>query len=225
MRIISLVVLFLLLGGIAWEVTAKDHPGTAAATPAQAASGPMSERVLGNADAPVTIVEYFSLTCPHCAKFEQTTFAQLKTDYIDTGKVRYIARDFPFERVGLHAAMLARCADPDRYFALVDLMFKGQMNWATATDPDAALAPLAKFAGMSDAGIQACLANTALQDFVVNERKTATETYKVDSTPNFIFNDGAVQFSGDQPYEKFKSTIDGLLTGQLPAAAVLPPTK
>ena len=118
--------------------------------------------------------------------------------------------------------MLARCADPTRYFPLVDLFFKGQENWGLSPDPDAAMAPLAKFAGLSDESIKSCLANTALQDFVVGERKTATEKYKVDSTPNFVFNDGAAQFSGDQPYDKFKTTIDALLSGQTLPAATLP---
>jgi protein-disulfide isomerase len=220
MRILSLVLMVVVLGGIAWGVTANDHslvPAAAAATAKPSPdAGPMRERSLGPADAPVTIVEYFSLTCPHCAKFEQTTFAQLKADYIDTGKVHYIARDFPFDRPGLHAAMLARCAEPDRYFPLIDLFFKGQEDWATAADQDGAMAPLAKFAGMSDESIKSCLANQDLQNFVVVERKEATEKYKVDSTPTFIFNNGAAQFSGDRPYENFKQTIDSLLAGHTP---------
>jgi protein-disulfide isomerase len=208
----------IVLGGVAWQVSATAHVPAAASPASQAipaadtdTGAAMADRVMGNANAPVTIVEYFSLTCPHCADFEQETFPKLKADYIDTGKVRYIARDFPFDRAGLRAAMMARCAPAERYFPLVDLLFKDQKNWGLATDPEASMTPLGRFAGMSQDQITACFANKDLENFVVKERTDAQAKYKVDSTPNFIFNDGAEQFSGSQDYEKFKTTIDELL--------------
>ena len=217
MRLTALFILAALLGSIAWGVSTRSgqpaaaEPSATSQTAGPAQSDFTAERSIGDAKAPVTMVEYFSLTCPHCAKFKATTFEQLKKDYIDTGKMRYVARDFPFDKVGLQAAMLTRCAPRDRYFPLVDLLFKGQESWGLAPDPLAAMMPLAKFAGMSDTDITACLANQADQDFVVGEHKEGMETWKINSTPTFIFNNGAEQFSGDQPYDKFKSTIDGLL--------------
>jgi protein-disulfide isomerase len=216
MRLTALLLIVALLSSLAWSVSTRSgQPVAESISPAAPASQIFAdftaERAMGDAKAPVTMVEYFSLTCPHCAKFKQTTFEQLKKDYIDTGKMRYVARDFPFEKAGLYAAMLARCAPKDRYFPLVDLLFKGQQSWGLAPDPAAAMTPLGKFAGMSDDDIKACFTNQGFQDFVIGEHKEGMETWKINSTPTFIFNDGAEQFSGDQPYDKFKSTIDGLL--------------
>ncbi len=179
------------------------------------ANGPLyADRTLGKADAPVKIYEYFSLTCPHCAKFYADTFPRLKAEYIDTGKVLFVSRDFPFDKPGLLAAQMARCVPPDRYFPLVDLLFKGQEQWALASDPQAALQPLGRFAGMSAAQLEACFANKDLETFIVTEVQTAKDKYQVASTPTFIFNDGADRIDGSLPYEKFKVAIDALLAKQ-----------
>ena len=177
-RLCALVLAALVLGAVAWKVTAH----AAADTPPF--TGPLyADRQMGNADAPVKIYEYFSLTCPHCAKFYQETFPKLKADYIDTGKVLFISRDFPFDRPGLVAAEMARCVPADRYFPLVDLLFKGQQQWALASDPVAALKPLGKFAGMSEADLNACFADKDLETFIVGEVQKAKDVYKVASTP------------------------------------------
>ncbi len=182
---------------------AKDNlPSTAAM---------LADRGEGDRQAPVTIIEYSSLTCPHCAEFDEKTLPLLKKDYIDTGKVYFISRDFPLDKVALDAATMARCAPPENYFALVDLLFKGQKSWAFAADPTAAMSTLGRFAGMSDSDVKACLANEDLQKGIAAERADAETKYGVDGTPAFIFNNGATKLSGADSYDTFKSTIDGLL--------------
>ena len=171
----------------------------------------LADRSMGSDKAPVTIIEYSSLTCPHCAEFNETTLQQLKTEYIDTGKVRFISRDFPLDRVALEAAQMARCAPPEHYFALVDLLFRGQDNWMKATDPEVAMSPLGKFAGLSDAQLKTCFASTKLQEAIVAERAAGEKKYTIEATPTFIFNDGAAQISGAETYDKFKDAIDSLL--------------
>ena len=106
---------------------------------------------------------------------------------------------------------MARCAPPEHYFALIDLLFRGQDNWMRAPDPEAAMSPLGKFAGLSDAELKACFANTKLQEAIVAEYAAGGKKYTIEATPTFIFNNGAAQISGAEPYEKFKATIDSLL--------------
>jgi protein-disulfide isomerase len=171
----------------------------------------LADRSEGNPGAPVTIIEYSSLTCPHCAEFDEKTMPLLKKDYIDTGKVYFISRDFPLDKVALEAATMARCAPPENYFPLIDLLFKGQKSWALAADPVQGMSALGRFAGMSDSDIKDCLADEDLQQGIAAERADAESKYSVDGTPAFIFNNGAVKLSGADPYDKFKSTIDGLL--------------
>jgi protein-disulfide isomerase len=227
MRILALFLAVAVLGGLAWKATTGDvAAATAPASVSTPAASPASSKVstpgvdsdplfaehaMGSPSAPVTIIEYSSLTCPHCADFLATVFPKLKTDYIDTGKVYFISRDFPLDEPGLKAAMMARCAPADRYFPLIDMLFSGQKTWALAADPVAQMQPLGKFAGMSESDIKSCLANQKLEDFIVAERKDGEDHYKITSTPTFIFNNGAAQFSGDQPYDKFQATIDPLL--------------
>lgn len=188
--------------------------GLLTAAPAVAAplSGPeaLADRVLGNADAPVTIVDYSSLTCPHCARFHLDTLPRLKKEYIDTGKVRFIFRDFPFDRAALDGSKLARCVNPDRYYGFLDVLFKGQDQWSRAADPTLALSRLAKLAGLNQADIDACLADTALADGIVMSRMDGEKKYKVESTPTFIFNDGAERIEGARAFEDFAKVIDKL---------------
>src|SRR5687768_5061793 len=124
----------------------------AAAAPAQAqqqtdwAKGDMA---LGKPDAPVTVIEYASMTCPHCAHFHAETLKAFKEKYVDTGKVRLIFREFPFDGLALRASMLARCAGAERYFPMLDVLFQQQNQWTRAKDPMAALAQIGRLAGVS----------------------------------------------------------------------------
>lgn len=181
---------------------------------AQAAekNDPLSERVLGDPNAPITILEYSSLTCPHCASFHANTLPQLKKDYIDTGKAKLVFRDFPFDRAALQASMLARCSNPERYFGFLDVLFKSQNKWAGASDPAQALAQTGKLAGVGDQQFKECLANEALANKLIERRLEAEQKYQVQSTPTFVImrGDTIEKVVGAQPIAEFARVIDKL---------------
>jgi protein-disulfide isomerase len=152
------------------------------------AAGPLPEKSLGKADAPVTVVEYSSLGCPHCAAFDIEVFPHLKSAYIDTGKVRYIARDFPLDQVAAAAAMLARCAPDDKYFDMSDLFFTTQDRWHVSTNSVDALFNLVKQAGFTRESFEACLKDQKLLDGITAVRTKAADKFHVDSTPTFFVN-------------------------------------
>lgn len=172
----------------------------------------LAERVLGDPKAPVTIVDYSSMTCPHCARFHAETLPKIKETYIDTGKAKLVFRDFPFDQWALRASMLARCAPAERYFPLLDVLFKGQAQWATAKDPAAALIQTGKLAGLSEATIKACWEDKALADGILNMRLEGQNKDKIESTPTFILSSGSgsTKVEGAQPFEKFAEAIDKL---------------
>jgi len=170
--------------------------------------GSLPDMVLGNADAPVTIVEYASMTCPHCAHFHETTMPELKTKYIDTGKVRLILREFPFDPRAEAGFMLARCSG-DKYFPMVDTLFKQQRNWATAENARDALLQLSKLAGFTQEKFEACLTDQKLLDEIRAVRTRGAEEFKVDSTPTFFIN--GKQYKGAMSIEQISAVIDGML--------------
>lgn len=169
------------------------------------------DRVLGRAEAPITIIEYASLTCPHCARFHRETLPQLKAAYIDTGKVKLVFRDFPFDGLALRAAALARCAPSERYFAMVDTLFQQQESWSRAKDPLLSIGNIGKLAGMSQATVDACFQNTKLLDSIVQIRVDGEKTHGVDSTPTFLI--GGKKISGAQPFEEFDKLLKSLPGG------------
>lgn len=148
----------------------------------------LPDLAFGAADAPVTVVEYASMTCPHCADFAEVVFPDLKKLYIDTGKVRYVFREFPLDGLALRASMLARCAGPDRAFAFVESLFRLQRQWVLAEDPMAALAENARLGGMSQADFDACMADKALERGILANRKRGDEQDGVTGTPFFLIN-------------------------------------
>ena len=159
--------------------------------------GPLPDLVLGKADAPVTIIEYASMTCPHCANFHKTTYAALKTKYIDTGKVRFIFREFPLDELAVAASMLARCAGKDdsgKALALIDVLFASQDKWATR-NPVPILQQMAKQAGMTEKAFDECLKDQTLYNNVMAVRERGSKEYKVESTPTLFVN-GKMQKGG-----------------------------
>ncbi|MGB9364380.1 MAG: DsbA family protein [Xanthobacteraceae bacterium] len=159
--------------------------------------GPLPDIVLGKADAPVTIVEYASMTCPHCATFSKTTFPQLKAKYIDTGKVRFIFREFPLDELAAAAAMLARCIDKDngeKAIAVIEVLFNSQDKWAVR-QPLPQLQQIAKQAGLTQQAFEECLANQKLYNDVLAMRERGSKEYKVESTPTLFIN-GKLQRGG-----------------------------
>jgi protein-disulfide isomerase len=156
-----------------------------ATAPVQAAEG---ERFIGKVDAPIVIIEYASLTCPHCAAFHTEILPQVKVQYIDTGKARLVFRDFPLDQVAVRGSMLARCAPPDRYFAFLDAMFRNQSAWAFAKDPMAGLLRIAKLGGLSQEQFDQCMADKTLEEAVLEERLTGARDFNVNATPTLIVN-------------------------------------
>ena len=166
------------------------------------------DRVLGNPDAPVTIVEYASMTCPHCAHFANDVLPEIKKEWIDTGKAKLVLRDFPLDEPALRAAMIARCAPPNRYYAFADTFFAAQEKWVGGRDYREALARLAKLGGMGREEFDACLNNAALENKIVEERLTASQQLEVNSTPTFFVNGS--KFSGAPTAEEFNKVLSGL---------------
>lgn len=187
-------------------------PGPVAASPGPVAANAAltaDEQVLGDPNAKVTIIEYASLTCGHCAEFHTTVLPKLKAAYIDTGKVRLVFRDFPLDEMALRASALAHCSGPERYFPMLEVLFTSQMTWARSNDPLAALTRLAKLGGMSDSQVEACYANKALTDRILAARLEAVQQYKIESTPSFVINGS--KHSGGYKFEDFQRVIDALL--------------
>jgi protein-disulfide isomerase len=150
--------------------------------------GPLGERALGDPKAPVTIIEYASMTCSHCQRFHAQTYGHIKEKYIDTGKVYFIFREFPLDPLALAAIALARCAPPERYFPIVDLLFDTQRNWAFVDDPKTALLNVVKQAGFTQASFEACLTDQKIADGINWVRTRAAEKFQVESTPTFFVN-------------------------------------
>jgi protein-disulfide isomerase len=148
--------------------------------------GPLDEMVLGSDKAPVTIIEYASMTCPHCAHFHETTYPELKKRYIDTGKVRFIFREFPLDPLAAAGFMLARCAGKDKYFPIIETLFSQQHDWVVQK-PLEPLFSIAKQAGFSQQSFDACLANQQLFEDIKGVR-TRGEKLGVESTPTFFIN-------------------------------------
>ncbi len=151
------------------------------------AKGPLDDVVMGSAGAPVTIIEYASMTCPHCAAFETTTFPKLKEKYIDTGKVKFVLREFPLDALAAAAFMLARCAGPEKYYPLVEALFASQHQWIVQK-PLEPLNAIAKQAGFTQQSFEACLNDKELLAKIQQMRDRAAEKFKVDSTPTFFIN-------------------------------------
>ncbi len=147
-----------------------------------------TDMVIGDAAAPITIIEFASMTCPYCAHFHTEILPALTRDYLDTGKARLVFRDFPLDGLALAAAQLARCAGEPRYFAFIDVLFREQQTWATAADPVAALGRIARLGGLSAERFSACLDDEDLTRGILEQRELALSEYEIQSTPSFIIN-------------------------------------
>ena len=185
--------------------------GAASAQAAEVDTSTITEMVLGAEDAPVTLIEYASYTCPHCANFHNTVFKQLKQDYIDTGKVKFVYREVYFDHPGLWASMIARCGGADKFFGISDLIYKGQSEWSRAGGKGEIIDELRKIgrlAGLPSDTLEACLQdNDKAHSLVAWYQENATKD-EVESTPSFILNGTKVS---NQPYEDLKALIDAEL--------------
>jgi len=166
------------------------------------------DRVLGKPDAPVTIVEYASLTCPHCAHFAKDVLPKLKPKWIDSGKAKLVMRPFPLDEPALRAEMVARCAPPAKYYPLIETLFETQDTWAVSKDWRSALERTARLAGISKKDFDACLANKAVEDMVVSSRLVAATQLGVNSTPSFFVNGN--KFEGAPTEQAFEQALSAV---------------
>lgn len=185
--------------------------GAAFAQDAEVDTSTITEMVLGAEDAPVTLIEYASYTCPHCANFHNGVFKQIKEEYIDTGKVRFVYREVYFDRYGLWASMVARCGGPEKFFGISDLIYKGQADWTRAGGAPEIIDALRKIggvAGIEKDALEACLQDGAKAQTLVTWYQENATADGVESTPSFVLNGAKVSNSS---FEEFKTLIDAEL--------------
>ncbi|MCG2667083.1 protein-disulfide isomerase [Bradyrhizobium sp. CCBAU 11434] len=171
----------------------------------------LPDMALGPKDAAVTITEFASMTCPHCAAFNEQVFPKIKSEYIDTGKVRYIFREFPLDIKAAAGSMLSRCIAKDdaaKYFAVTDMLFRQQSDWVTKNTTET-LTRIGKQAGLTQAQVETCLKDQALLDKIAADQKYASDVLKVDSTPTFFINGEKIK--GEASFEEFAKKINPLL--------------
>ena len=167
------------------------------------------DRILGPADAPITIIEYSSLTCPHCATFHAEAWPEIKETWIAEGTARLVFRHFPLDAMALRAAAVADCIEGERFFGFLDLLFKSQQRWAKSNPPLKVLGQMARLAGMSQEKFDACVNDEAEMDRILERRQDGMRTYDVKSTPTLIINGRKVEGTRDfDYYEKiFKEIV------------------
>jgi protein-disulfide isomerase len=171
----------------------------------------LPDMALGPATAPVTITEFASMTCPHCAAFTEKVFPQIKSAYIDTNKIRFVFREFPLDIKAAAGSMLARCIakdDSGKYFAVIDMLFRQQNEWVLKNTTET-LTRIGKQAGLSQQQVEDCLKDQALLDKIAADQKYANEVLKVNSTPTFFLN--GEMMKGEQSFEEFDKRIKSLL--------------
>ncbi|MGJ8618582.1 MAG: thioredoxin domain-containing protein, partial [Sulfitobacter sp.] len=208
---------FAVLGVGGWALTSNKGPNSTPVNPLANAANAQTTNVdtsgiqdmmIGNPDAPVTIIEYASFTCPHCAAFHKGTFKQLKADYIDTGKINFIYREVYFDRFGLWASIVARCGGPDKFFGIADLIYKGQPEWTRAGEPAAIaneLGKIGRLAGIDGETLDACFKDAEKAEALVAWESQNREADNITSTPSFII-DGKPQ--PNMSYDDMKELID-----------------
>ena len=211
-------------GGIAWQLargqSAPNLPPPATPAPSAAGAAPsapagdarFAERSMGKPDAPVSVTEWFSLTCPHCARFSRDTLPQVQSQLIDTGKLRYIAGDFPLDQVALTASMVARYLPVERYWPFCGALLASQDRWAFARNVNSTeeIAKMAALAGMPRETFDKAIADTQLRDWILKRQDEASKVYNIDSTPSFIFNGPAEKNhreAGEQSYDAFAKLV------------------
>ena len=201
----------IVIAGLAyWYTGTGAGPATESGEPARASwagadellkPGPLKDMALGEEDAPITVIEYASMTCSHCATFHNNIYPEFKTRYIDTGKVRFIFREYPLDPLAAGAFMLARCTD-DNYFPFVEMLFHQQDAWTRTNDPVNALLNLSKQAGFTEESFDKCLSNQQLLDGINEVKDRADKLFDVNSTPTFFVNGQVAR--GVQTIEDFE---------------------
>ena len=181
-------------------------PGALAADVSYAAG----EMALGDKAAPVKVIEYASMTCPHCAHFAKDTFDDFKAKYIDTGKVYFIFREFPLDRLAFQASKVARCSGAERFWPMISVLFAQQAQWVPADDPIVALKKIGRLAGLSSEQVDACLEDKQLADLILANRLKGEKDDNVESTPSFVVN--GKTHAGDMSLTEFDKLLAPYLT-------------
>lgn len=169
------------------------------------------ERVLGNADAPITVEEFVSLTCSHCASFYNDILPALKAKYVETGKVKFIMRDFPLDGIALRAAALARCMPKEQFYPFITVLFKNQAQWAFGGNPTQAMIQYAKLGGLGEEKAKACADDAKLMDAIAANIDVYRQKYAIQATPSFVINDGKETLRGAVAVGDFTAVFDKLL--------------
>jgi protein-disulfide isomerase len=180
--------------------------------PARAQDMPLfpDDRILGADDAPITMIEYSSLTCPHCAALHREALPRIKETWIADGKVRLVYRHFPLDGLALRAAAVANCLEGERFFKFLDVLFKSQKKWSSAKDPIKALGQLARLAGMSGEKVDACVNDEAEMNRILERYKHGRQTYGVASTPTVIVNGRKLE--GARSFAEYESIFKSLMS-------------
>ena len=165
--------------------------------------------IIGDPNAPITIVEYSSLTCPHCAQFHNVTLPLIKKEFIETGKIRLIFRDFPLDQFALTGSMIAHCAGKDRYFAFIQTMFAQQKQWSNDPQPIKALAQIARLGGMTKENFEKCIKDKKAADIILQKRLDGDKQYKINSVPTILIN--GKRYSGGLTIEEFRPIVKRML--------------
>lgn len=216
--LLSAVVTVAAAGGVWWyasQGTPDTGPVTSAAAQQTTTSSSVAlvpDMILGQEDAPLTVVEYASFTCPHCANFHATVFDEFKKNYIDTGKVKFVYREVYFDKFGLWGAMVARCGGADKYFAISDMLYDGQKDWLAsgeATGIADALRKIGIKAGMTQEAVDACLNNQDQAKAMVTAYQTNASNDGVESTPTFLIE--GEKHAGGMSYAEFAALLDKAL--------------
>ncbi|WP_281016035.1 MULTISPECIES: DsbA family protein [unclassified Minwuia] len=176
---------------------------------ARAADYAKGDMVLGDPEAPVEVIEYASMTCPHCRRFHEEIYPKLKKEFIETGKVRFVFREFPLDRYALQASMLARCGGEQKFFGFIDQLFQQQPNWTSASDPAAALRQIGLLGGVSSEAFDACMADESLVDMLLATRLDGHQRMKVSGTPSVYVN--GEKFEGGLDFEALSDRIESAL--------------
>lgn len=222
-RLMMISLAVALAGGAGWWFTQPSNTTTTATGPevvlpgaanAQESTGEdvvIQEMVLGSADAPVEVIEYASYTCPHCATFHTGIFKDLKADYIDTGKVKFIYREVYFDRYGLWGSMIARCGGEDRFFGITDLLYQQQSSWSRAGS-EAAIADelrkIGRIAGLENDQLEACLSDGDKARSLIEWYQANADEHGISSTPSFVI-DGTTH--SNMSYSDFREILEDRL--------------
>jgi protein-disulfide isomerase len=201
--------LIVAIAAVAFSVFAADFGSMASGS-----ATVLPDRILGKADAPITVEEYVSLTCSHCAEFYNKILPELEPKYVDTGKVRFILRDYPLDGTALKAAAVARCMPEEEFYPFVKTLYSNLAQWATATNPEQVLIQFAKLGGLTEDKAKACLQDKSMQDAIIAERMTASSKFNIEATPTFIINYGAEKLDGAREASEFSAVFDRLLAAK-----------